>query len=63
MIEWKQAVDDQFIKLQYVNISDMHFETKPPNLMTINFSCYTVWRETLVVEKFGELSAKVPLAK
>ena len=23
----------------------------------------TVWRETLVVGKFGELSAKLPLAK
>ena len=37
MIEWKQAVHDQFFKLQFFNISDMHFETKPPNLMTINF--------------------------
>ena len=25
-----------------INISDMYFEGKPPNLMTIKFSCYTV---------------------
>ena len=27
------------------------------------FTLNTVWRETLVVGKFGELSAKLPLAK
>ena len=34
--------DDQSIKLQPVNISDMHFEGKLPNLMTVNFSRYMV---------------------
>ena len=31
-------------------------------MFTANAEC-TVWRETLVVGKFGELSAKIPLAK
>ena len=32
-------------------------------LGSIDIFKYTVWRETLVVGKFGKLSAKLPLAK
>jgi len=44
MIAQKQyiIVDNQSVKLKPVNISDMHFEVKPPNLMTVKFSCFTV---------------------
>ena len=29
---------------QSINISVMHFEGKPPNLMTVNFSHYMVYK-------------------
>ena len=35
-------VDNQSIKLELVNISDVHFDGKPSNLMTINFSYYMI---------------------
>ena len=37
-----KSIDDQSVKLKPVNISDMHFKGKPPNLMTVKFSRYTV---------------------
>ena len=37
MITGKRTVDDQS-----VNINEKHFEGKPPNVMTVNFSCYMV---------------------
>ena len=40
----KTIVDDQSVKLKPVNISHTHFKGKPPNLMTVKFSRYTVNR-------------------
>ena len=46
MIAQNNSRDDQLVKLYAVNISDVHFEGKLPNVIIVKFSQYMVYGRT-----------------